>query len=79
MVNLEYFPSATSYMATSTVPFNSQTNLHVVVTLAVGVQPQLFVNGALAGTAPYVMTTMLMPTYFRIGGSLDCGTCTPCG
>ena len=49
------------------VGFDSQTNLHIVLTVAAGDFAKLYVNGALAVTASYPLPVIPSPGYFRIG------------
>ena len=51
----------------SNVPFDSQTNMHVVLTMSVGNYVKLYVNGVLVITASYSLPYVPSPTYFYVG------------
>ena len=55
----------------SSTPFNSQTNLHLVVTLSAGDYARLYINGVLQGSTPAVVSLIPPPTVFYIGKSFD--------
>ena len=55
----------------TTIPFNSQTNMHVVVTVARGDYARLYINGALAATTPVVVDPLPPATVFRAGINME--------
>ena len=71
-VMMEYFPASTSLPVLTSVAFNGQ-YLHAAIVLVKDAAPALYVNGAYIGSAGAVMSTMLTPSQFRVGGSLDGG------
>ena len=55
----------------TSMPFNSQMNLHVVVTMSSGDVGRLYINGVYKGSTPAVVTTIPSPTVFYVGKSFD--------
>ena len=55
----------------SSAPFDSQTSLHVVVTISAGDNARLYINRVLQGTTPAVVNSIPLPSVFYISKSFD--------
>jgi len=51
--------------------FSSHTNIHVVVTVSVDDNARLYINGALLGSTPTIVSSIPPSTVFYIGKSFD--------
>ena len=51
----------------SSATFNSQTNVHVVMTVSTGDYARLYINGMLQGSTPAVVSSIPPPDVFYIG------------
>ena len=55
----------------TTIPFNSQTSMHVVVTVARGDYARLYINGALAATTSVAVDLVPPATVFHAGINVE--------
>ena len=62
--------SVGSFFAT-TVLFNNQTSLHLVMTVSAGANAKLYINGVLSGITSAVVNPIPQPNSFYIGKSFD--------
>ena len=67
---ISWLDSAWSYhIGTTGVGFNSQTNLHLVMTVSAGDYARLYINGTLAGFTPSTVNPLPPATAFYLGKS----------
>ena len=64
------FGDGTGVGCSSSVSFNSQTNLHVVVTVSEGEPTKMYINGVLQCTIGHIFSQIPSPNYFYIGRSI---------
>ena len=55
----------------SAAPFNSQKNVHVVMTVSTGDYARLYIHGVLKGTTPAVVNPIPPPNVFYISNAFD--------
>ena len=69
-----WFSASLNSFYGSSVLFDGQTNVHLVMTISAGSNAKLYINGLLQGSIPAIVTTIPPPSTFYLGKSFDGAT-----